>query len=176
MNGTWFKEDREAKIDDLEGGIIGKGIKQEILRLEIPMDDPKSVAAFHHPNNGLDQLGSLTLAVMTLLRDPIEKLTPTTQLHHKVHRKLVLIASLYSCHVGVLRQMVHDLNLPPHIIVLLLAQKFGLWDGFAGVRLSCLLVGADVGGGQVPFSQHLLPHNVVVLQVRGLVRQHVFAL
>lgn len=176
MNRTWFKEDREAKIDDLEGGLTGRGIKQEIFRFKIPMDDPKSVAPFDHPNNGLHQLGSLTFAVMPLLSDPIEKLTPTTQLHHKVHRKLVLIDSLYPCHIGLLRQMVHDLNLPPHIITLLLAQELGLWDGFAGVTLPCLLVGAEVGGGQVPFSQHLLPHNVVLLQVRGLVRQHVFAL
>lgn len=176
MNGTWFKEDRETKIDNLEGGIRGEGIKQEILRLEIPMNDPMSVAHFHHPNNGLHQLGSLSFAEIPLLSDPIEKLTPTTQLHHKVHRKLVLVASLYPCHVGVLRQMVQDLNLPPHIIVLLLAQKLRLWDGFARVSLPCLLVGAHVGGGQAPFSQHLLPHNVILIYVRGLVRQHIFAL
>jgi len=162
MNGTWLEEDRETKTDDLEGDIPGDSIKQEILRLEIPMNNPMSVAPFHHPNNCLHQLGSLSFGVMPLLNDPVKKLTPSTQLHDNVHRKLVLVASLHPCDVGVIRQMVQDLNLPPHIIVIFFAQLL-LWDGFAGVSLPCLLVGADVGGAQAPFSQHLIHHTVVLV-------------
>ncbi|WVY95848.1 hypothetical protein V8G54_027999 [Vigna mungo] len=102
MKGTWLVEDREAKIRGLHLGIFTRGIKQEILRLEIPMHNTKRVARLHHPNNGLYQLCSLSLAVMPLLNDPVKKLTSGTQLHHKVHEHRILVRPLYLNNVGML--------------------------------------------------------------------------
>ena len=122
----------------------------------------------NHPNNGLDQLCSLSLTVMPPLHNPIKKLTSLTQLHDQMHKHGVLIGSPDPHHIWVLRQVVHYLNLPPHIIIVLLAEELPLWDGFAGIVVARGLVCAQKCCPKLPLTQ-LLTYGVQGSQVLGLV-------
>lgn len=65
----------------------------------------------------------------------------------------------------------HDLNLPPDVLVVLLAQELPLGDGLAGVVGTRGLVGTEIGGPKLALAQ-LLPNKVMVSQPRRLIRQH----
>nr|AFK48849.1 unknown [Lotus japonicus] len=118
---SWLVEHRETEIGGHHLSIFARGIKQEILRLKIPMNNPKRVTSLHNPHNSLNQFGSLSLTIMPLLNNPIKKLTTSTKLHDQMHKHRILIGPLNLNHIRMLRQMAHDLNLPPHIIIILLA-------------------------------------------------------
>jgi len=93
--------------------------------------DSKRVTSLDNLNNGLYQPRRLSLTVVALLDDPVEELATLAELHHEVHGGRVLVRTLDANHVGVLRQVVHYLNLPPHVLVILLAQKLPLRNRLA---------------------------------------------
>jgi hypothetical protein len=133
--------------------------------------DPKRVTSLHHPNDGLYELRGLSLTVMPLLDNPIEQLAPSAELHDQVHEHGVLIGPFDPHHMRVLGQVVHDLNLPPNVLEVLLAQQLPLGDGLAGVLGSRGLLGTEVGRPKLSLPQ-LLPNKVMVSQSWGLIRQH----
>lgn len=69
------------------------------------------------------------------------------------------------------RQMVHDLNLAPNIVVIFLAEEFAFWDRFAGVKGSCGFMGAEVGGAELALAE-LLANEVVITESWGLVGEN----
>ncbi|RDX78880.1 hypothetical protein CR513_40771, partial [Mucuna pruriens] len=128
---TGLVENRQAKIGGLKLSILVNGIKEKVFGLEVPMHDSKRVTGLDNLDDGLDEGSGLPLAVVALLHDPIEELPTLAQLHDQVHRRGVLVGPFYANHVRVLRQVVHYLNLPPHILVVLLAQKLPLRNRLA---------------------------------------------
>ena len=128
------------------------------------------MARFHDPHDGLDQLRRLPLAVVPLLDDPVEELAARAQLHDQVHEERVLVGALDPDHIGVLREVVHDLDLAPHVLVVIAAEELDLGDGLARVLLPVVLVDAEVRGAELPLPE-LLPNAVMVPQVWGLVRE-----
>ena len=148
-NQTWLVEDRQTKIGSLKLSIIIGTIKQEILRLEISMHHTKGMTRLHHAKNRLNQLRSLALAEMPFGNDPIEKLPAFADLHDNVHEHGVLVGPLDPNHVGVLREVVHDLNLAPHILVILAAHELALGDRFAGVVGGGGFLRAEIGRAEL---------------------------
>ncbi|TQE10046.1 hypothetical protein C1H46_004336 [Malus baccata] len=108
---------------------------------------------------------------MPLLDDPIKQLAAGTELHDEVHEDGVLVGALDLDDAGVLGEVVHDLNLPPDVVVVLLAEELALGDGLAGVVGAGGLVGAEVGGAELSLAQ-FLAHQVMVSQPRRFVRQY----
>lgn len=133
------------------------------------MHDTKRVAGLNDPNNGLDELGSLSLTVMALLDNPIKELAAGAELHHQVNKHRVLVGAFDLNDAGVLGQVVHDLNLPPNVVVILGGEELTLGDGLAGVLVAGGLVGAEVRGAELALPE-LLAHQVMVSQFRRFVR------
>ncbi|KAM0987165.1 hypothetical protein ACFX13_011544 [Malus domestica] len=73
--------------------------------------------------------------------------------------------------VGVLREMVHDLNLPLDVIVVPLAEELALRDGHAVELGVGELVGVEVGGAEFALAQ-FLAEEVKVSESRRFVRQY----
>lgn len=55
----------------------------------------------------------------------------------------------------------HDLDLPPDVVVVLAAEELALGDGLAGVLGAGGLVGGEVGGAELALAE-LLAEVVVV--------------
>lgn len=72
---------------------------------------------------------------------------------------LVLIGTLELHDIGLAGQMVHDLDLPPDVLDVLLVDQLPLGDRLAGKLLASLLVGAQVGDPELPPAE-LLPNRV----------------
>lgn len=81
--------------------------------------------------------------------------------------KRVLVGALDTDDIGVLGEMVHNLNLAQDVVVVLLANEFLLGDGFAGVRDAGGLVGAEMGGAELALAK-LFTDGVEVLEDLGL--------
>jgi hypothetical protein len=89
---------------------------------------PKSVAPLHNPDDGIDELCDLTLAVVALGDDVVEKLTTGTELHADVDEDHVLVGASDANDIWVLGEVVHDLDLIVHVLVVLAAQQLVLGD------------------------------------------------
>lgn len=135
------------------------------------MHDPKRVTDLHNPNNSLDELCSLFLAVMPFLNNSIKQFAPSTQLHHQVHEHIVFVGPFDPYHVWMLRQMVHDLNLPPNVFIVLPAHELALGDGLAGVESATGFFGTEICGPKLALPE-LFPHQIVVSEPWGLIRQN----
>jgi hypothetical protein len=133
--------------------------------------DAQRVAPLHNPDDGLYELRGLALAVVALGNDAVEELAAGTELHDDVDEERVLVGAANAHDVWVLGEMVHDLDLAVHVLVVLAAQQLALGDGFARVLGAVSLVHALVRGAELPLPQ-LLADAVKVTHVRRLVRQH----
>jgi hypothetical protein len=133
--------------------------------------DAERVAAFDHANDRSDELRGGTLGVVALGDDAVEELAAGAELHDEVHEEGVLVGAADADDVGVLGEVVHDLDLAPHVLVVLPAQQLALGDGLARVLGAVGLAHALVRGAELPLPQ-LLPDAVVVAHVVRLVRQH----
>lgn len=71
----------------------------------------------------------------------------------------------------VLRQMVHYLDFPPHIIIVLLAKQLPFGNRLASVDMASGLVGAEIGGAKLTLTQ-FLAKSVDVCEELGLVRKN----
>lgn len=108
---------------------------------------------------------------MPLQDNSIEQLASGAELHYQMHEKVVLISPFDADNVGVLREVVHDLDLAPHILVVLPAEELALGDRFACVLGAGGLLDAEIGGAKLPLAK-LLPDPVMFPKVGGLVREH----
>ena len=135
------------------------------------MHDAERVASLHDPDNGLDELRRRALAVVSLGDDAVEELAASAELHDDVHEERVLVGAADADDVGVLGEVVHDLDLAVHVLVVLPAQQLALGDGLARVLGAVGLAHALVCGAELPLPE-LLADAVVVPHVRRLVRQH----
>jgi len=135
------------------------------------MHHSKRVTSLHNLHNGLYQLRRLSLTVVALLDDPVEELAALAELHDEVHGGGVLVGALDANHVSVLRQVVHYLNLPPHVLVVLLAQKLPLRNRLARELLPTRAARAQERRPELPLPQ-LPTHLVHFPEVLRPVRQN----
>ena len=120
------------------------------------MHDAERVASLHDPDNGLDELRRRALAVVSLGDDAVEELAASAELHDDVHEERVLVGAADADDVGVLGEVVHDLDLAVHVLVVLPAQQLALGDGLARVLGAVGLAHALVRGAELPLPT-LLP-------------------
>ncbi|KAF7840197.1 hypothetical protein G2W53_008679 [Senna tora] len=123
---TWFVKYRQPEISCLKFSILFDAIKQEVLWFKVSVHNPKRMTRFYNLNNSTDYLGRLPLTVMPFLHDPIEQLPTFAQLHHQVNRNIILKRTMDSDHMRMLGQVVHYLNLPPNVVVILFADELAL--------------------------------------------------
>jgi hypothetical protein len=133
--------------------------------------DAERVTSLHDPDNGLDELRSRALTVVALGDDAVEELAAGAELHDDVHEERVLVGAADADDVGVLGEVVHDLDLAVDVLVVLPAQQLALGDGLACVLSAVRLAHALVRGAELPLPQ-FLADAVVVPHVRRLVRKH----
>lgn len=134
------------------------------------MHDSKRMTRLQNTDNDPNKLGCLSLTVMSLLNDPIKELPTLTKLHYQVNRDRILISALDSDDVGMFRQMVHYLNLPPNIVIVLFAQKLALRDGLTGVIVASLLVSAKKSSAKLALAE-LLAEGVEIGEGLGPIRE-----
>lgn len=165
---TGFVEKGESEIGGFESRILFFTNKQKILWLKISMRNTKRMTCFYHLNNRFYKHRSFLLAVMTFFYNPIKQLTSGTELHNDVHRHGILICTSYLHHLWMFRKMMHYLNFPPHILVILLAQKFPLGDRLAGILIARRFLDAEICRPELTLPQ-FLPHGVQLVHILGLV-------
>lgn len=128
-------------------------MEQEVFRLEVSMHNPKGMTSLNKSNNDLCQLSSLSLTVVAFLDNPIKELSTLTELHYKVNTDRVFIGTFDLDNMRILREMVHYLNLPANILVVIGAEKLAFWDGLAGIGVAGGLVSAEKGGSELALPQ-----------------------
>ena len=161
---TLFNEDRETKISSLEGGVVVLGREQEILGLEIAVHDAHEVANVDNVDDGAAERGSGSLGVVTLGDDTIEELPAGAEFHDEVNGEAVLEGALELDNVGLPRQMLHDLNLPLHVLPVRLRHQLPLQYRLARVRPTARIIRAQIRYPELAPSQ-FLPYTVVFLYV-----------
>ncbi|URD75895.1 hypothetical protein MUK42_35050 [Musa troglodytarum] len=120
-------------------------------------------------NNLDDRLSNVccgTLRVVALGHDSIEEFTALADLHDEVNRLAVLVGLSQAHDVGVLRQGLHDLHLPPHVDHVLHAPDLPLGDDLARQGFAGLVVGAAPGHAELAPPQ-LGPQAVTLQEVDG---------
>ena len=168
---TRLEEDGEPKIDGLKGEVVVLVSEQEVLGLEVPVHDPERVAGLDDPDDDPGELRGLALAVVPSLYDAVEELSPRAELHDDVHVELVLVGALDGDHAGVAGEVVHDLDLAPHVVHVLGREQLALGDGLAGVGRARGEVGGEVGGAELALAE-LAAQGVEVAEGRRVVAQH----
>lgn len=159
-----LEEDGEAEVGGLKGRVLVLVEEEEVLGLEISVHDSHGVASVHDLHDGPEQRRGSPFGVVALGNDPVEELPSGAELHDEVDRVLVLIGALELHDVWLAGEVVHDLDLPPDILDVLLVRKLPLRDGLAGELLPGGLVGAQAGHTELA-SPQLLPNRVDRLQV-----------
>lgn len=91
MRSTFLEEDGEAEISGLERGVLVLVKEEKVLGLEVAVHHTHGVAGVHDLHDGPQQGCSSTLGVVAPCDDPVEQLPSRAQLHHQVHRLLVLV-------------------------------------------------------------------------------------
>lgn len=71
------------------------------------------------------------------------------------------VLTLDAYNIYVLREVVHDLDLPPDILVILPTEELPFGDGFACVLGPIRLVCAQIGGAKLPLAK-LLADPIVI--------------
>nr|GMC53470.1 hypothetical protein Iba_chr01dCG6910 [Ipomoea batatas] len=112
------KPRREAKISGLQGSIFGFIRQQEILWLKISVHHAHKMANVHDIHNRPTQRGSSLFAIMPSSNDPIKQLSTSTQLHHKINTAIILISTFKGNNIRLPTQMLHNLNLSSHVILI----------------------------------------------------------
>ena len=92
------------------------------------MDDAHVVAVRHHADDGADERCGILLRVVSPLDDGVKQLPTGADLHDEADVALVLVHVLQAHHVGVAGQVVHDLDLTPHVVDLLGGGQLALGD------------------------------------------------
>ncbi|PKU61661.1 hypothetical protein MA16_Dca028645 [Dendrobium catenatum] len=117
------------------------------------MHDTHRMARLYNPNNYPSKLRCRLLREMSPLNNPIKQLPSNTEVHHNMHSYRVLISINNRNHIGMPGQMMHYLNLPPHIIDILLRDKLPLGDRLASELLPRSFLNAEVGRSKLPLPQ-----------------------
>ncbi|KAK8706037.1 hypothetical protein V6N13_049618 [Hibiscus sabdariffa] len=104
-------------------------------------------------DNGSTYRSSCSFSIMTLGNDPIKQLTTGTQFHHKVNGLLVLIRTFELHNIRLSTQMLHNLNLPFHVLLVALGDQFPLGYRLASVLLPGGVLGAKISDAELAFPQ-----------------------
>jgi len=113
-------------------------------------------------DNGFGDSGGGAFGVVATRNDAIEELSTFAKLHNEMNGIVVLIGVLQRDDIGMLRQVAHDLNLPPDILDVDGGPELLLGNGLAGKFLAGLLVRAEVGDAE------LAPAQLAAQLVTGL--------
>lgn len=148
---TWGVElQGQPKIRKLHGrGGRGCG-KENVLRLEIPVNHPHLVTELQHFHQAFEKLRGFCLGVAFPLHNPVEELAAFTQLHDEMHAGLVF-EDIHQLHdVGMAREEAHDLNLASHVLDILDAEEVGFGDGLTSKRQAGAPVCASASDAELP--------------------------
>jgi len=140
-----FVENGKAKIRSLEWRFLILVEQEEILRLEIPVNDSHGMACVDDLNDCPQQGRRSALSIMPLGNNTVKKFSSCAQLHNQMHRVLIFVSTLELDDIGLTRQVVHDLNLPPDVLDVLLVRQLSLGYGFARELLARHLVCTQMG-------------------------------
>ena len=166
-----FEEAGGAEVRQFQHRILVHCLEQEILGLQVAVHDAGAMARIHDADDGAREMRGLGLRVGAALDDAVEQLAALAELHHKVDGCGVLVRALDGDHVGVACEVVHDLDLAPHILDLLLGDELPLGDALARVLESRCVFGAQVRDPELAFSQ-FSPECVEVGEILALVVEH----
>jgi hypothetical protein len=166
-----LEEDGEAEVDGLERRVVAPVLEQEVLGLEVPVHDAQRVARLHDADDDARDLGGLALGEVPPVDDAVEELAALAELHHDVDVERVLVGALDGDDALVAGEVVHDLDLAPHVVDVLGGEQLALGDGLAGEGGARGQLRAQVRGAELPLPE-LAPHRVEVAQRRGDVAQH----
>ena len=115
------------------------------------MDDPHVMAVCDDADDDADERRRVALAVAPLLHDGVKELAAVAHVHGEADIALVLVHAADAHHVGVPRQVVHDLHLAPHVVDLLGAAQLALGNDLSngewGDRGMGRVLGDDLSGG-----------------------------
>ena len=101
------------------------------------MHDSMRMACLDNTNDGSDEISCFLLAIMTMLNNPVKKLSPSTKLHDQVDMGGIFIRSFNVNNVGQSGEMMQDMDLSSNIFNVILVDKFTLCNGFASVKFTC---------------------------------------
>lgn len=73
--------------------------------------------------------------------------------------------------IGMLREVVHYLDLPPDVLIILPTYKLPLGDRFACILGIVRLVSAHIGGAKLTLAQ-LLANLIEISYIGGFMREH----
>nr|CAB3451612.1 unnamed protein product [Digitaria exilis] len=155
-----LEEDGEAEVDGLERRRllllllpVVPAEQQEVLGLEVPVHHPQRVARLDDADDDPRDLRRLALREVAPLHDAVEELAALAQLHDDVDVERVLVGALDGDDAGVAGEVVHDLDLAPHVVHVLRGQQLALGDGLAGQRRARADLRAQVRGPELPLPQ-----------------------
>jgi len=80
-----------AKVRELDQGVRVLRLVEDILRLDVAVRDPLSVAVVDRVQDLLDRLGGLLLAKVALLDDLLKEVASRAELAHDVEEAGVLV-------------------------------------------------------------------------------------
>ncbi|POO03432.1 hypothetical protein TorRG33x02_006370 [Trema orientale] len=86
---------------------------------------------------------------MPFADNPIEELSAFAELHNKINRFSVLVSLLEGHNVGMLRQVAHDPDLPPHVLDIDLRLQLALRYHLASEGVARLEREALVGDSEL---------------------------
>ena len=109
---------------------------------------------------------------MPACHNPIEQLTTLAQLHHQMHRILVLARLLQAHNTRILRQMLHDRHLPPHVVHIHRRPELPLRNRLAGEQLPSVAIDAQVSHAELPPAQLPIHHVLLLDPILGHPIQH----
>mmetsp|Transcript_28589 Transcript_28589/g.77464 ORF Transcript_28589/g.77464 Transcript_28589/m.77464 type:complete len:401 (-) Transcript_28589:29-1231(-) len=162
---------RYAKVNDLQRVLAYRhalALKQEVLRLQIPVSDVLGVHVVHGADNLLDDMSSIPLTEEALVNDGVKQLTPVAHLHDKVDLVLVLEGLVKSHNVWMIHDCI-DLNFVEEGIHV---RNRCLLDCLDCTDRARLLVLAGPDSPESTRADGLLAHLVLVLRLLpGVVRQ-----
>lgn len=128
------------------------------------MHHPHKMANLHNAHNAPANRSGGLLAVMPLGNNPIKELSTCTQLHDKMHGLLILVGALELDDIRLPTEMLHDLNLSLHILLVALGNELLLGYGLAGQFLTGDDIGAEMGDPELAPAQ-LFPEDVVSFDI-----------
>lgn len=129
---TWLEKYGQSEINGLQRRILLLVGKQEVLRLQVPVDHAVLVAELHDLDDGPGDRGGGPLRVMPPGDNPIEELAALAQLHHQMHGIVVLAGLSQADDARILRQVLHYRHLAPHIVDVHGGPELPLGNALAG--------------------------------------------
>ncbi len=167
--GRWIKSLGCSKINDLDHGIVGLGIQEEIFGLEVAMHDLHGVAVGYGGEHLLHDHSRISLAVIGPFDDLVEQLAPTAVFCDDEVALGILIDLEEADDIRMIHvlQDLYLLEEPSLFFALEEALLDDLYSSFS----SGLSVGAEADLSKCPRSEHF-SDQVIISDIIGAMNRH----